>query len=237
MFLCFVLIAISITSTVILCSKRKNEIDPLSVGPPRVVRLKSRKWSRLKSRIKKRLRSAFEEKRHRGISISAFYKGEALISAVAGIGKFEAGGKIRPIEDDTMFMPYSVTKGMCATAIATLADRGTIEYDQTIQSIWPQFNCKGKRNVTIATAISHRAGLQHTSIYFLLSGILGYIQKGWKEVCFSLSLCFDLHIHIHTHTGLAYRYCIYRNVESHISTKHKGNISSTFMVLDCWRNL
>ena len=175
-------------------SEVMKDDEPLKMNPPRV-RVTSRKWSRMRRRVRTRVRNVFAEKSHRGIAVAVFHKGEHVLSAVAGIGHF--GGVVRSIEEDTLFMPFSVTKGMCAAAIATLVDSGDISYDDKISSRWPEFaTSSSKKDVTIATAISHRAGLQHTSLTFVIESIYGYFRNG-KLFCSLSSLQCTHHTSTH----------------------------------------
>ena len=159
---------------------KKDDDEPLKMNPPRV-RVTSRKWSRMRRRVRTRVRNVFAEKSHRGIAIAVFHKGEHVLSAVAGVGHF--GGVVRSIEEDTLFMPFSVTKGMCAATIATLVDNKEFSYEDNINTYWPEFSSSSstKKNVTIAMAISHRAGLQHTTLYFVLESMVGYFRSGTYE--------------------------------------------------------
>ena len=50
-------------------------------------------------------------------------------------------------------------KGVAATALHILADRGLIDYDAPVARYWPEFAANGKERVTVAQAMSHQAGL------------------------------------------------------------------------------
>ncbi len=91
-----------------------------------------------------------------GVQVSVYHHGEALVDAVAGqMGPDDA----RPVRPDSLFCSFSTTKGVAATAIHMLADRGLIEYDQPVATYWPAFAQNGKDRVTVAQAMSHQCGL------------------------------------------------------------------------------
>jgi CubicO group peptidase (beta-lactamase class C family) len=58
-----------------------------------------------------------------------------------------------------MTMSFSTTKGVAATVIHRLADRGLIDYDEAVATYWPEFGAAGKHHVTVRQMLSHQAGL------------------------------------------------------------------------------
>lgn len=94
-----------------------------------------------------------------GTQVCAYKDGERIVDAWAG----EVGPEApRPVQSDTVFLSFSTTKGVAATALHILADRGVIEYDAPVARYWPEFAANGKERVTVAQAMSHQAGL-HTA--------------------------------------------------------------------------
>ena len=96
------------------------------------------------------------EGRQIGVQVCAYKDGERLVDVWAGqMGPDDP----RPVQPDTLFSSFSTTKGVAATALHILADRGLIEYDAPVARYWPQFAAGGKENVTVAQAMSHQTGL------------------------------------------------------------------------------
>ncbi|TFV60679.1 class A beta-lactamase-related serine hydrolase [Mycobacterium sp. PS03-16] len=60
---------------------------------------------------------------------------------------------------DTGAMVFSATKGMAATVIHRLADRGLLDYDTPVAQYWPEFGARGKAAITVRDVMCHRAGL------------------------------------------------------------------------------
>lgn len=60
---------------------------------------------------------------------------------------------------DSLFLSFSTTKGVAATALHILADRGLIDYDAPVSKYWPEFAANGKGAITVGQAMSHQAGL------------------------------------------------------------------------------
>jgi CubicO group peptidase (beta-lactamase class C family) len=60
---------------------------------------------------------------------------------------------------DTAAMVFSATKGMTATVIHRLADRGLIDYEAPVAEYWPAFAANGKSGLTVREVMRHTAGL------------------------------------------------------------------------------
>jgi CubicO group peptidase (beta-lactamase class C family) len=67
--------------------------------------------------------------------------------------------KSRPWREDTLVNVWSTTKGITAIAIARLIERGLVSYERRVSELWPEFAAAGKRDITLAQVLSHRAGL------------------------------------------------------------------------------
>ncbi|WP_458687662.1 serine hydrolase domain-containing protein [Nocardia tengchongensis] len=60
---------------------------------------------------------------------------------------------------DTGAMVYSASKGVSATVLARLADRGLLDYNAPVAEYWPEFAAHSKGSITVTELLSHRAGL------------------------------------------------------------------------------
>ncbi|MEU3015641.1 serine hydrolase domain-containing protein [Nocardia asteroides] len=65
----------------------------------------------------------------------------------------------RPWTADTAPIVFSATKGVTATVIHRLADRGLLDYRAPVAEYWPRFAANGKGAITVADVLTHRAGL------------------------------------------------------------------------------
>lgn len=106
------------------------------------------------------VRTAFQDNLSSGLELgghSAVYRnGEALVDLWGGYGAREPSW---PIQEDSLYTIFSATKGVFATAVAMLVDRGRLQYDDRVSSHWPEFGQNGKDALTVGQAMSHRAGL------------------------------------------------------------------------------
>ena len=96
------------------------------------------------------------EGRQIGVQVAAYKDGQPVIDAWAGqMGPDDP----RPVQPDSLFLSFSVTKGVTALAFHILADRGLIDYDAPAAKYWPAFAQHGKDRITVAQVLSHQAGL------------------------------------------------------------------------------
>lgn len=58
-----------------------------------------------------------------------------------------------------MALSFSTTKGVTATVIHRLVDRGLLDPAAPVASYWEAFAANGKQSITVAELLSHRAGL------------------------------------------------------------------------------
>lgn len=98
------------------------------------------------------------EGRQIGVQVAAYHEGKLVVDAVAGT---RGPADSRPLQADDLILCFSVTKGVAATALHILADRGLIEYDVPVTKYWPAFGQHGKERLTVAQAMSHQAGLHY----------------------------------------------------------------------------
>ncbi len=92
----------------------------------------------------------------RGVQLAVYWRGRLVVHAWAGTADVRDG---RPVRADTLFPIYSTGKGILATIIHRLVERGALAYDQAIASVWPEFAAHGKEHITIAEALNHSAGI------------------------------------------------------------------------------
>jgi len=98
---------------------------------------------------------AIRERGEIGVQVAAYVHGELVVDAWGGIADPDTG---RPVDGETLFNVFSVTKGIVATALHLQAERGLVEYDQPVARYWPAYGVNGKERVTVRDALSHRTG-------------------------------------------------------------------------------
>ncbi len=98
----------------------------------------------------------FERRGEVGASFCALQDGEVVVDLWGGVADVASG---RPWEPGTLAAVWSATKGVVATCLLLLADRGGLELDRPIASYWPEFAAEGKGAITARALLNHRAGL------------------------------------------------------------------------------
>ncbi len=92
----------------------------------------------------------------RGLQAAAYLNGELVVDAWAGVTDPASD---LPVDGDTLFTVFSCSKGVTATVIHLLAERGLLGYDDLIATYWPEFAANGKEGVTVRHALTHTAGI------------------------------------------------------------------------------
>ena len=114
-----------------------------------------------------------------GIQVAVYRHGTPIVDAWAGVADPRTG---RPVDGDTLFPVYSISKGITSTVAHLAVHRGLLAYDQTIASVWPEFAAHGKERITFAQALSHSAGLPN------IPRRIDYASIGdWKTICAALA--------------------------------------------------
>jgi len=62
---------------------------------------------------------------------------------------------------NTLFLAFSVTKGITSILIYKLVEDGFIDYDKTVSHYWSKFGQNGKDKITVRQLLSHQSGLHH----------------------------------------------------------------------------
>ncbi len=97
----------------------------------------------------------------RGAQVAVYHQGELIADTWAGVADVRTG---KPVDGDTLFPVYSCTKGIVATVIHLLAERGQLDYDTPIAHYWPEFAANGKEGITVRHALTHGSGLQYMPV-------------------------------------------------------------------------
>ena len=94
-----------------------------------------------------------------GLSVAVVKTGGNIWSDGFGLADIEAAS---PANADTVYLWFSMTKLVTATAVMQLAERGKLDLDHPVRDVVPEFpkRSDGTR-VTIRHLLSHSAGLAH----------------------------------------------------------------------------
>ena len=89
-----------------------------------------------------------------GASFAATVGGEQVVDLWGG-----STADAEPWRDDTLCVIASGTKGVCAVVVMICVERGIIDLEAPIETVWPEFADGGKGDVLIGDALAHMAGV------------------------------------------------------------------------------
>ena len=91
-----------------------------------------------------------------GGAFAAMVGGEVVVDLWGGIAD---PATQRPWEERTCAVIFSGTKGIVATAMLLLVERGQLDLAARVSTVWPEFAAAGKDAITVAQLLSHCGGL------------------------------------------------------------------------------
>jgi CubicO group peptidase (beta-lactamase class C family) len=113
----------------------------------------------------------------RGLQVAVYRDGEQVVDAVAGT---DAAG--RALAPDTPVHAMSAGKGVLATVVHVLAERGALDYDTRIAELWPEFGAHGKDSATLRQALTHSVGVPA-----LPDGVTLDMMCDWDAMCAAIA--------------------------------------------------
>jgi CubicO group peptidase (beta-lactamase class C family) len=91
-----------------------------------------------------------------GGAFAAVADGRPVVDVWGGQADERTG---RPWDEQTIVPVFSGTKGVVATALLRLVERGALDPAAPVARVWPAFAAGGKEEITIAEALAHLAGV------------------------------------------------------------------------------
>jgi CubicO group peptidase (beta-lactamase class C family) len=110
----------------------------------------------IQNQVQQAIDQLVESGAERGLQVAVYRHGELIVDTVAGVADPATG---RQVTSDTLFFSYSIGKGVAATVVHVLAERGAIAYDTPIAELWPEFGAHGKDKATVRHALSQSVGV------------------------------------------------------------------------------
>ncbi|WP_406212798.1 serine hydrolase domain-containing protein [Streptomyces canus] len=105
--------------------------------------------------VRQVLQQLVDEGLETGAGVSVWRDGREVVRLNAG---WADAGRSRPWRDDTLVMPYSLSKSFVTlTALAAVRD-GALALDEPIAAYWKAYGVRGKERTTLRQVLTHRAG-------------------------------------------------------------------------------
>lgn len=93
-----------------------------------------------------------------GIQVCAYKDGEVIIDTAAGVlGRYDP----RPVQPDSLFPVFSVTKGITAGMLHWLVDNEKLELEENVASVWREFGSNRKDLIKVHHVLNHTSGLHN----------------------------------------------------------------------------
>lgn len=89
-----------------------------------------------------------------GAALAVYLDGKPVVDVWAGWA-----GKDQRWDGENVALAFSTGKGVAATVLHRLAERGLLDYEAPVARYWPEFAAHGKAEITVRDVLSHRAGL------------------------------------------------------------------------------
>jgi CubicO group peptidase (beta-lactamase class C family) len=105
--------------------------------------------------VARQLRRVIPRNGRGGAAVCIYHRGECVADLWGG--SRDVAGSLWT--SDTLALCYSTTKGVLATLVHSLVDRGALAYDDPVAKYWPAFARRGKSGITLRQLLCHEAGL------------------------------------------------------------------------------
>jgi CubicO group peptidase (beta-lactamase class C family) len=106
-----------------------------------------------------------------GAAVCVYHRGRPVLDLWGGLADREAG---RPWQRDTLQLVFSTTKGVAATCVHLLAERGVLDLEAPVARYWPEFAAEGKGDIPLRWVMSHEAGLAAVTGEVTMDDVLGW---------------------------------------------------------------
>jgi CubicO group peptidase (beta-lactamase class C family) len=113
----------------------------------------------------------FEQHGDVGAACCVYLEGRPVVDLWGGVADLDGG---RPWREDTLQLVFSATKGLTASCVHLLAERGKLDLDAPVAHYWPEFAAEGKAEIPVRWVLSHRAGLAALDAELTLDEVLAW---------------------------------------------------------------
>ncbi len=131
---------------------------PLSVAPPSSLGLDAPALDRLQELITRHL----AEGRYPGAQIAMARDGKLALFRTFGDARLDPARV--PAREDSLWLLYSNTKVITASAIWVLAEQGALRFTDRVAEHVPGFEASGKGDITIVQLLSHQGGFPSADV-------------------------------------------------------------------------
>ena len=113
----------------------------------------------------------FDRGTEMGAACAVYHDGRLVVDLHGGIADAVTR---RPWTADTVTIGFSVSKGLMALCGYLASERGLLDFDAPVSSIWPEFAANGKGDIVIRDVFAHRSGLMALDADLTLADVLAW---------------------------------------------------------------
>ncbi|MBA2661825.1 MAG: beta-lactamase family protein [Bradymonadaceae bacterium] len=93
------------------------------------------------------------------IQVCVRRRGQIVLHEALGDYRPICGNARQPVDRETRFLNFSISKSISATALHILLDRGIVHVDDPVCWYIPEFGQQGKQHITLRHILTHSAGI------------------------------------------------------------------------------
>lgn len=108
------------------------------------------------SRLREAFAANFAERGEPGAAIALSVEGRVVADLWGG---WADAARTKPWQRETLVNFFSVSKALCTICALRQVERGRVELDAPIATVWPEFAAAGKEAITLRHFLSHQSGL------------------------------------------------------------------------------
>lgn len=108
------------------------------------------------SKVLEAFEQNFSVRNEVGAAVTVYVGDEKVVELWGGVRDRQSQV---PWTADTLGIVFSATKGIAATAMLMLVDRGELDLDVPVAQYWPTFARQGKAGITVRQLLNHTSGL------------------------------------------------------------------------------
>lgn len=121
--------------------------------------------------VREAFEQQFEQGQHVGAAVAVYHRGRPVVDLWGGAADGATGASW---QRGTMATAFSTSKGLTATCLHVLADRGMVSYDDLVSKYWPEFAQHGKAGVTVRHALTHQSAIPQQPDGYLNDAMLDW---------------------------------------------------------------
>jgi CubicO group peptidase (beta-lactamase class C family) len=106
-----------------------------------------------------------------GAACAVYHGGRLVVDLRGGVADAVTG---RPWGVDTLTIGFSISKGLMALCGYLAQQRGLLDFDAPVATLWPEFATNDKQDIVIRDVFAHRAGLMALDADLTLDDVLAW---------------------------------------------------------------